>query len=117
MRLVDVVQHNVPYELGVPAPLTALTTRHQHAVFVECSFHGVDGSAFYAHHAKYAPYDGHGHFVHHVIVPPLIEPETVVRGVPDDNLSLLGLCDFASPSPLGGLGSLELGELVEDAIR
>jgi hypothetical protein len=55
--------------------------------------------------------------VHFVAVPRSVVAEAVVSLPSRDYLAFAGLSESTSTSPLGRLCPLELGELVEDAVR
>src|SRR5215217_2521367 len=73
--------------------------------------------AFPTHHLKDAPNDGHLFRVHFIAFAILSVAKAVVRGMGRHDLPLLGTPQLPSPRPLRYLGPLELGELVEDAVR
>ncbi len=64
-----------------------------------------------------AQHRGHGLPVDEIAIPRSVIGETVRRRVGGDYLPLPRLPQPAPTSPLRRLGTLELGELVEDAVR
>ena len=77
----------------------------------------VGALALHADFPEDSAHDRHGLLVYLVTVPRSVEFEAEHRAGNGDNLPLLGLAVLAPPRPLGRLSPLELGELVEYAVR
>jgi hypothetical protein len=95
-----------------PAPL-----RREEALTVELTFGLPEAHAFRSDHAEDLAHDPHLRLADHQGVPILGVGEAVGCLVSPDNLALAHLPVQSPPGPLGGLRTLELGELIQDAVR
>src|SRR5215213_8888020 len=112
MWFVDIIQDEPADGFGVPTP----AGRSGFALLVQDLRDGGDGEPLLPDHPEDAPHDSHLGVVHRVAVPGGVHFEAVVGGVAADDLAGAGLLKLAPPRPLGYLGPLELGKLVEYAV-
>ena len=113
MRPVHVARYDAPYRLEVPH---RLALRGGHTRGVEAALYGVEPEAL-GRHAEDLIHDAHLWLVDDQGVFRLVVPEAV-PGLPRDiRVALSDPAEHAPPRPLGNLGPLVLGELVEDAVR
>src|SRR5215213_11285021 len=112
MWFVDIIQDEPADGFGVPTS----AGRSGFALLVQDLRYCGDGEPLLPDHPEDAPHDCHLWLVHRVAVAASVHFEAVVGSVAADDLAGAGLLKLASPRPLGYLGSLKLGKLIENAI-
>ena len=113
VRLVHVVEDEVANEALAPV---ASAARRGHALAVEDLLGTVELLAFPADHLEDAPHHGHSLGIYLVALAVCGVAEAVVGRMSRHHLAFARSLELAAPGPLGYLGALELGYLVEDAV-
>jgi hypothetical protein len=113
VRSVEVGEHDAPD--GIVVPVFA-ARRGGHALAHEGLADAEDAAAS-CDVPEDARHHGHLILIHHEVVPRGVVAVAVGRGVAGYDFALAGAAQLAPAGALGGLGPLELGELVEDTVR